>query len=56
MDAGNMGMMILGDKMLSNRRFEVILPEPQAHWAKIGFEKYFLNMLERSTTPHKVPL
>lgn len=56
MDAGNMGMMILGDKMLPNRRFEVILPGPQAHWAKIGFEKYFLNMLERSTTPHKVPL
>lgn len=56
MDAGNMGMMILGDKMLPNRHFEVILPGPQAHWAKIGFEKYFLNMLERSTTPHKVPL
>ncbi|MEL7235943.1 MAG: pyridine nucleotide-disulfide oxidoreductase, partial [Chloroflexota bacterium] len=54
MDAGNMGMMILGDKMLPNRNIQMIIPGPQAHWAKLAFEKYFMNMLERSTTPKKV--
>lgn len=56
MDAGNMGMMILGDKMLPNRRFQVIIPGPQAHWAKLGFERYFMNMLKRSTTPKRAPI
>ncbi|MEL6308102.1 MAG: FAD-dependent oxidoreductase [Chloroflexota bacterium] len=51
MDAGNMGMMILGDKMLPNRKFATIIPGPQAHWAKLAFEKYFMNMLDRSATP-----
>lgn len=55
LDAGNMGMMIVGDKMLPNRRFQVIVPGPQAHWAKLGFEKYFMNMLKRSTTPKVKP-
>jgi sulfide:quinone oxidoreductase len=53
MDAGNMGMMILGDKMLPKRRIATIIPGPQAHWAKLGFEKYFMNMLHRSTKPKK---
>lgn len=43
MDTGNMGMMIIGDHMLSPRGQEAIIPGPQAHWAKIGFEKYFLS-------------
>ena len=55
MDAGNMGMMILGDKMLPDRRFQVIVPGPQAHWAKLGFEKYFMNKLRRSTNPKHKP-
>jgi len=42
MDAGNMGVMILGDKMLPPRKFEAMIPGPQAHWAKLAFEKYFL--------------
>lgn len=47
MDAGNMGMMILGDHMMGPRKHEVILPGPQAHWAKLAFEKYFLSSRSR---------
>lgn len=42
MDTGNMGMMILGDHMLGARHLEFIIPGPQAHWAKVAFEKYFM--------------
>lgn len=42
MDTGNMGMMIVGDHMLAPREHEFILPGPEAHWAKVAFEKYFL--------------
>lgn len=42
MDTGNMGMMIVGDHMLSPRAHEFIIPGPEAHWAKVAFEKYFL--------------
>lgn len=42
MDAGNMGVMILGDAMLPPRKRELLIPGPQAHWAKLAFEKYFL--------------
>ncbi len=42
MDTGNMGMMIVGDHMLGARHLEFIIPGPQAHWAKLAFEKYFM--------------
>ena len=42
MDAGNNGVMILADKMLPPRRAGVLIPGPQAHAAKLLFEKYFL--------------
>lgn len=42
MDTGNMGMMILGDHMIGPRHLEFIVPGPQAHWAKVAFEKYFM--------------
>ncbi|MBK9945042.1 MAG: NAD(P)/FAD-dependent oxidoreductase [Kouleothrix sp.] len=42
MDTGNMGMLILGDHMVGARHLEFIIPGPQAHWAKLAFEKYFL--------------
>jgi len=43
MDTGDMGMMILGDHMLGARHLEFVIPGPQAHWAKLAFEKYFLT-------------
>ena len=42
MDAGNNGVMILADKMLPPRKHSVMIPGPQNHAFKIGFEKYFL--------------
>lgn len=42
MDAGNNGVMILADRMLPPRRLGLLIPGPQAHAAKIAFEKYFL--------------
>src|SRR6266545_2335517 len=42
MDTGNMGMLIVGDHMLGARHMEFIIPGPQAHWAKLALEKYFL--------------
>ena len=42
MDTGNMGMMIVGDHMLAPREHEFIIPGPEAHWAKLAFEKYFM--------------
>jgi sulfide:quinone oxidoreductase len=42
MDAGNNGVIILADKMLPPREHGVLIPGPQAHAMKLGFEKYFL--------------
>jgi NADH dehydrogenase FAD-containing subunit len=42
MDAGNNGVMILADKMLPPRKAGLLIPGPQAHAAKLLFEKYFL--------------
>jgi sulfide:quinone oxidoreductase len=42
MDAGNNGVIILADKMLPPRKRGVLIPGPQAHAMKLGFEKYFL--------------
>ncbi|MCP9948959.1 FAD-dependent oxidoreductase [Actinomadura madurae] len=42
MDAGDNGVMILADRMLPPRKAGLLLPGPQAHAAKLAFEKYFL--------------
>jgi sulfide:quinone oxidoreductase len=42
MDAGNNGVAILADHMLPPRKHGVMIPGPQAHAAKIAFEKYYL--------------
>jgi NADH dehydrogenase FAD-containing subunit len=42
MDAGNNGVVILADHMLPPRKHGVMIPGPQAHAAKIAFEKYFM--------------
>ena len=42
LDAGNNGVLILADKMLPPRKHGVLIPGPQAHAMKVGFEKYFL--------------
>lgn len=42
MDAGNNGVVILADKMLPPRKHGLLIPGPQAHLMKLGFEKYFM--------------
>jgi sulfide:quinone oxidoreductase len=42
MDAGNNGVIILADKMLPPRKHGVLIPGPQAHLMKLGFEQYFM--------------
>ena len=42
MDAGNNGVIILADHMLPPRKHGVLIPGPQAHLMKLGFEKYFM--------------
>lgn len=42
MDAGNNGVLILADKMLPPRKHGMLIPGPQNHLFKLGFEKYFL--------------
>ena len=42
MDAGNNGVAILADRMLPPRKHAVMIPGPQAHAAKIAFEKYYM--------------
>ena len=42
MDAGNNGVIILADRMLPPRKHGLLVPGPQAHLMKLGFEKYFL--------------
>jgi NADH dehydrogenase FAD-containing subunit len=42
LDAGNNGVLILADKMLPPRKAAALIPGPQAHAAKLLFEKYFL--------------
>lgn len=42
MDAGNNGVVILADRMLPPRKHGVMIPGPQAHAAKVAFEKYYL--------------
>ena len=42
MDAGNNGVLILADKMLPPRKHGVLIPGPQNHLFKLGFEKYFI--------------
>src|SRR5271165_1723230 len=42
MDAGNNGVIILADKMLPPRKHGMLIPGPQAHLMKLGFEKYFM--------------
>ncbi len=42
LDAGNNGVIILADRMLPPRKHGVLIPGPQAHLMKLGFEKYFL--------------
>lgn len=43
LDAGNSGMIMTADHLLEPREHAWLIPGPEAHWAKLAFEKYFLT-------------
>jgi len=55
MDAGNQGIIMLTDRIYrpGQRKLQVLVPGPWAHWAKVAFEKYSLWKLRtgRVTLP-----
>lgn len=42
LDAGNNGIVMFADHMFPPRKVGVLIPGPQAHLMKLGFEKYYL--------------
>lgn len=47
LDAGNTGIIMTSDHFLEPRDHAWLIPGPEAHWAKIAFEKYFLATHKR---------
>lgn len=42
LDAGDTGVIITADHFLEPSKHGWLLPGPEAHWAKVTFEKYFM--------------
>jgi sulfide:quinone oxidoreductase len=42
MDAGQQGVIMLSDRVFRPRKYEILIPGPWSHWAKLIFEKYYL--------------
>lgn len=47
LDAGSTGVIMTSDSYLEPREHARLIPGPEAHWAKIAFEKYFLATRRR---------
>jgi sulfide:quinone oxidoreductase len=47
LDAGNTGIIMTSDHFLEPREHAWLIPGPEAHWAKLAFEKYFLATHKR---------
>lgn len=47
LDAGNTGIIMTSDHFLEPRDHAWLIPGPEAHWAKLAFEKYFLATHKR---------
>ena len=52
MDAGKHGVILLSD-LFRPRRFELLIPGPWSHWAKLAFETYYMWEMQtgRSNLP-----
>jgi len=46
MDAGSQGMIIGLDRVFKPRKFEIMIPGPWSHWAKLGFEHYYMTKMK----------
>jgi sulfide:quinone oxidoreductase len=53
MDAGRQGVVLLSDHVFRPRRFELLIPDPWSHWAKLAFETYCMWKMQtgRSNLP-----
>ncbi len=53
MDAGKQGVILISDHVFRPRRFELLIPGPWSHWAKLAFEKYYMWKMQtgRSNLP-----
>ena len=49
LDAGNTGIIMTSDHFLEPREHAWLIPGPEAHWAKLAFEKYFLYSRSHGT-------
>jgi len=47
LDAGNNGIVFKADKVLGDGDHARVMAGPQAHWAKLAFERYFLTSRKR---------
>ena len=47
LDAGNNGIVFRADKVLGGADHARVMAGPQAHWAKLAFERYFLASRKR---------
>lgn len=47
LDAGNTGVIMTADHILEPREHAWLIPGPEAHWAKLAFEQYFLATRKR---------
>jgi sulfide:quinone oxidoreductase len=42
MDAGKQGVIMVSNRIFAPRKYELLIPGPWSHWAKILFEKYYM--------------
>ena len=47
LDAGNTGVIMTADHILEPRDHAWLIPGPEAHWAKLAFETYFMQTHKR---------
>lgn len=50
MDAGKQGVVMISDHIFAPRKYELLIPGPWSHWAKIIFEKYYMWKLKKGMT------
>ena len=50
MDAGKQGVIMISDHIFAPRRYQLLIPGPWSHWAKIIFEKYYMWKLKKGLT------
>jgi sulfide:quinone oxidoreductase len=50
MDAGKQGVVMMSDHIFAPRKYELLIPGPWSHWAKIIFEKYYMWKLKSGLT------